>query len=71
MQSSLVWTQNGGTSVKAVCSRLLRPVLSDTRGVTALEYGVLAAFIMATVAATIWRIGATATNLFTTASDSL
>lgn len=57
--------------VKPSYARLLRAVLRDTRGVSAIEYAVLAAFITVAIFASVAAVGSTVSDLFTTASNSL
>ena len=46
-------------------------VLGDRKGVTALEYGVLAAGIIAVISATIFVIGGNLEKVFTTVNSNL
>jgi len=51
--------------------RLTLAALRDRKGVTALEYGVLAAGIIAVIAAIIFTLGGQLNTMFTTVSSTI
>lgn len=51
--------------------QIVRAALKDSEGVTALEYGVLAAGIIAVIAAVIFSIGGTLNGMFHNISTAL
>jgi pilus assembly protein Flp/PilA len=51
--------------------RFLRSLFRESNGVTALEYGVIAAIIVVAVAATIGAVGNNLSNTFNTVATAL
>jgi pilus assembly protein Flp/PilA len=66
----LVLNRERVNMLSVVMQRVLA-VFGDRKGVTALEYGVLAAAIIAVVAATVFAIGTKLNDAFTTVQNQL
>jgi Flp pilus assembly pilin Flp len=66
----LVLNRERVNMLSVVMQRVLA-VFGDRKGVTALEYGVLAAAIIAVVAATVFAIGTKLYDAFTTVQNQL
>jgi Flp pilus assembly pilin Flp len=66
----LVLNRERVNMLSVVMQRVLA-VFGDRKGVTALEYGVLAAAIIAVVAATVFAIGSDLKTAFTTVENQL